>query len=111
MLNDSGGGGVTNYPGIWAEAFQGWVRDGRPRAAIIGFESHDVALPADLLLATLFHCNDVMPDDTCEELELPAGSAYSIAARKLHREVPAPRAAPSLSASLGSATSGGGRLC
>jgi hypothetical protein len=73
-----------SYPGIWGEAFERWVRDGRPRAAIIDFDSHEFALPADKLLATLWHCNDVMPADVCGTLELPAGSTYSIAARKLH---------------------------
>jgi hypothetical protein len=74
---------MMGYPGIWGEAFERWVQEGRPRDAIIDFDSHDFALPADKLLATLWHCDDVMPDDVCGMLELPADSTYSIAVRKL----------------------------
>jgi hypothetical protein len=86
-----------NYPGIWGEAFERWVRDGRPRDAIIHFGSRDFTLPAGQLLATLRHCDDQMPDYICGALQLPAGSTYSIAARKLHPAVPASPTAHSVS--------------
>ncbi|MDP9165814.1 MAG: hypothetical protein M3O32_07105 [Actinomycetota bacterium] len=38
------------------------------------------------LAGLLWNCTDVMPSGLCEDLELPAGSSYAQAARKLRRK-------------------------
>jgi hypothetical protein len=78
------GRGVTVYPGIWARAFERWVKAGRQRNAIIEFERREFALPADKLLATLWYVDEPMPDDICATLELPLASTYSVAACTLY---------------------------
>ena len=65
------------------QAFCDWVDEGMPPLAAVEVNYEPVTWPADKLLGRMCHCSDIMPRDTCDQLELERGSTYARAAQRL----------------------------
>ena len=44
-------------------------------------------VPLQALLGELWNCTDVLPGDRCRDLELPQGSTYAVAVRRLKADL------------------------
>jgi len=49
----------------------------------VGYEGKQMSIRS--LIGLLWNCTDILPGHYCSELDLPAGSTYAIAVRKLYR--------------------------
>lgn len=75
--NPSRGG---HAPGYLRDAFQEWLdEDDAPDWVEIDGEKH----PVDYLLGKLWNSTDVLPASYCQNLDIPQGSTYAQAARKI----------------------------
>lgn len=60
-------------------AFQTWVDEHTDETVMIYGEQQSV----EWLTGQLWHCTDVLPGATCDVLNLPPGSTYAEAARRV----------------------------
>lgn len=69
-------------PGHLREAFADWALAGSSsRMVVVGFDEQEKS--AEWLLGQLWNCTDIMPSDLCSALDMPTGSTYGRAARRL----------------------------
>lgn len=80
---------LSRGEGFWYESLGqqdvSWLNDIRRRAWWRDAGDGD---RARWLLGQLWHCKDVMPSEYCEMLDLPRGSSFARAARRLKRDLP-----------------------
>jgi hypothetical protein len=74
-LGDEGG----IVPVELRSAFQTWVQDHPDETVQIYGEERSI----EWLTGQLWHCTDVLPESSCNALELPRGSTYGQAARQV----------------------------
>jgi hypothetical protein len=75
-------------PGHLREAFIDWVDadDDSKDSVVVGYA--ELVKPVRWLLGQLWNCTDTMPGMLCEHLEIPQGSTYARAVRRLAQELP-----------------------
>jgi len=72
------------------DAFDDWVLDGSPSMAIIDGDAGPVRLSWHALCSRVRDCDEPLPDDLCEWLDLPHGTSYGSAAAQLLEDAPQP---------------------
>ncbi len=70
-------------PGHLRNALNEWIDEGAEGDTVT---IDDEARPLKWLLGQLWNCSDILPGSDCDALNLPTGSTYAIAARKLVAE-------------------------
>ena len=80
---------LSSREGFWYESLGqqdvSWLNDIRRRAWWRDAGDYD---RARWLVGQLWHCKDIMPSEYCEMLDLPRGSSFARAARRLREDVP-----------------------
>ena len=66
-------------PGFLRDAFQEWVSDQKKHTVIIDDEEK----PLLWLCGQLWNCTDVLPNGDCSLLDVPSGSTYAQAVRRV----------------------------
>ena len=66
-------------PGFLRYAFQEWVSDQENETVIIDDEEK----PLQWLLGQLWNCTDILPSGDCSLLDIPCGSTYAQAVRRV----------------------------
>jgi hypothetical protein len=78
---------MPHYPNRLRNSFCEWVEVDMPEvAAVEQRDASDDCWPARKLLGAMVHCSDILPGDVCDDLDIPRGSSYAIAAQMLLRE-------------------------
>jgi len=70
-------------PGHLREAFLDYILSDSQNATVVIDEQER---PLKWLLGQFWNCSDILPGDVCDEIDLPRGSSYSIAARRLAQD-------------------------
>lgn len=72
-----------HYSGHVREAFANWVYEGMPETATVEVDYEEQEFSSEELVGEMGGCSDIMPSILCDELQLPQGSTYGQAARRL----------------------------
>jgi len=78
-------------PGLLREAFTDWIDQRWRDESATPEEMHTVTIddeerPIEWLIGRLWNCTDILPGTDCDDLDIPPGSTYAVAVRKV-REV------------------------
>jgi hypothetical protein len=68
---------MSHAPGHIRDAFTEWIEDGT------GPEIDGVPVSRRLVIGQLWNCTDIMPSSICDDLDMPLGSNYAQAVRRL----------------------------
>jgi hypothetical protein len=64
------------------ETFVGWVDGGQPDEAKLDVDYEEEVWPVGRFLDYFLGCTDILPESTCDDLQIPRGSTYGQAARE-----------------------------
>jgi hypothetical protein len=75
------------------EAFNAWFNGDEVELSVYWYREYDqrrwLAMDAEERLmwiaGKLWHCTDILPGDTCDDLDMPSGSTYAQACRKIRQ--------------------------